>query len=206
LSTGSGSANSLRKSQKRQEECASGGRIMKLCVNELTQEAFSEFGKVLGIPDCEPTIGDDVHQAWIGISDTMGIGQSSGKQITALRIHTNPPCFEKMEKHESSAEAFIPLDGQSVLVVAPADASTESGGPDMSCTKAFLMDGSKGVLMKRGTWHALPWKLTDKATFLVLVDDSIISSNDLNITPVEAVEFEMLSGEKQECGGQAQAN
>ena len=49
----------------------------------------------------------------------MGIGEKPGRQATFLKIHTRPALYDKMEKHESSAEAFIPLQGQSILLVAP---------------------------------------------------------------------------------------
>ena len=59
----------------------------------------------------------------------------------------------------------------------------------MDQARAFLMDGSKGVLMQAGTWHAVPYTLTDVSTYLVLVDPTIIDRNDLHVTPVESVEF-----------------
>lgn len=166
---------------------------MKLRVEELTAEAFSAFGAVLGSRSSDPDISDDVHQVWLGVSDLMGIGASRGRQVTHLRIHTNRDPYNKLEKHETSAEAFIPLLGRSVLVVVPPDATLDSGAPDLKQAHAFYLDGSKGVLLKPATWHALPYLLDGEATFLVLVDDAIIEKGDLHITPVEPIEFD-LSG------------
>jgi ureidoglycolate lyase len=160
---------------------------MQIKVEILTQDAFQSFGRVLGEPeDISPTLSDAVSNVWLGFSDLMGIGEKPGQQATFLKIHTRPGLYDKMEKHESSAEVFIPLQGQSILLVAP---RKEVDRPVMDQARAFLMDGSKGVLMHAGTWHAVPYTLTDVSTYLVLVDPTIIARNDLHVTLVEPIEF-----------------
>jgi ureidoglycolate hydrolase len=165
---------------------------MRIIVEPLTEAAFAEFGHVLGEPaSAAPSIRDQVSDVWLGLSDLMGIGSVPGRQITYLKIHTQPPSYDRIEKHETSAEAFIPLEGRSILLVAPANGTGGVDLPDMRRARAFLMDGSRGILMRRGTWHAVPYKLTDVATYLVLVDDAIIAKQDLHVTPVEPIEFDL---------------
>jgi ureidoglycolate hydrolase len=53
-----------------------------------------------------------------------------------------------MEKHETSAEVFAPMEGKSILLVA---SWKDVERPDMSRARAFLMDGCKGVLLYPGT-------------------------------------------------------
>ena len=167
---------------------------MKIRVEELTEKSFEDFGEVLGESLLkEPNIRDEVSDVWLGLADLMGIGASAGRQVTYLKIHMRPEKYDKIEKHETSAEAFIPLEGRSILMVVPAEAVDSVGRPDMAHVRAFLMDGSKGILMRRGTWHAVPYNLTDVATYLVLVDDAIIDRQDLHVTPIEPVDFD-LSG------------
>lgn len=163
---------------------------MQICVEQLTEEAFLRFGCVLGEPQAaEPTIVDEVSHVWVGISELMGIGRARGRQVTYLKIHGRPQKYDAIEKHETSAEVFIPLEGKSILLVVPAEAIDRVGKPDMTQAKAFLMDGSRGVLLRRGTWHAVPYSLTDVVTYLVLVDDQIIPKQDIIKTPIEPVEF-----------------
>ena len=165
---------------------------MRIRVESLSAGALAEFGRILGEPSTvDPNIRDQVSDVWLGLSDLMGIGSVPGRQITYLKIHTRPAKYEKIEKHETSAEAFIPLEGESVLLLVPADAIDSEGRPDMARARAFLMDGSKGVLLRRGTWHAVPYNLSEVATYLVLVDDAIIEKQDLHITPVEPIEFDL---------------
>jgi ureidoglycolate lyase len=166
--------------------------MMRIHVEPLTAEAFAEFGVVLGEPSgVEPAIRDAVSDVWLGFAGLMGIGARPGMACTYLKIHSVPECSDKLEQHQSSAEAFIPLVGQSILWVVPAEALDAAGIPDLARARAFLMDGNRGVLMRPGTWHAVPYKLTDVATYLVLVDETIIARDDLHVTPVEPVEFEL---------------
>jgi ureidoglycolate lyase len=160
---------------------------LRITVELLTEAAFEPFGRVLGEPASQPpNIVDAVSTVWLGFSDLMGIGAQAGQAATFLKIHTHPPLYDKMEKHDTSAEAFIPLEGRSILLVAPWQ---DVDAPDMHQARAFLMDGCQGVLLHPGAWHAVPYNLTDVATYLVLVDPAIIAKNDLHITPVEPVEF-----------------
>lgn len=167
----------------------------KLKVEELTGPAFEKFGRVLGPGELgDPKISNEWCKAWIGISDLMGLGSVPGKQVTYLRIHARPKTCDQMEMHETSAEGLIPLEGESVLMVVPAEATgARRQTPDMKRARAFHLDGSRGVLMRPGTWHAVPWEITDVATLLVLVDDTLIEKQDLHLTPIEPVTFD-LSG------------
>ena len=160
---------------------------MHISVEPLTESSFAAFGRVLGEPaNLPPDIVDAVSNVWLGFSDLMGIGFQGGQAVTYLKIHTRPERYNEMEKHDTSAEAFIPLEGQSVLLVAPRQ---DTAAPDMGRARAFLMDGSRGVLFHAGTWHAVPYNLSEVATYLVLVDPAIIAKGDLHASPVEPVEF-----------------
>jgi ureidoglycolate hydrolase len=168
---------------------------MYLKVEELTEQSFVTFGCMLGQPASRaPNIVDQISNVWVGFTDLKQIGSKPGKQITYLQVRSRPALFDMIEKHETSAEAFIPLEGTSILLVVPADAVDSSGKPDMCHARAFLMDGSKGVIMHPGTWHAVPYNLTEVASYLVLVDDEIIPKNDIIKCPIEPVEF-VFSGQ-----------
>lgn len=166
---------------------------MRIQVEPLTAARFAPYGRVLGQPsEAAPTIVDAVSDVWLGLSDLMEIGATPGRQITYLAIHTRPARYDRIEKHETSAEAFIPLTGESVLLVLPPGA-VNGAGADMSQARAFLMDGRQGVLLYRGAWHAVPYTLSPPSTYLVLVDDAIIARGDLHVIPIEPIEFD-LSG------------
>ena len=163
---------------------------MKIKVEPLRHEGFEDFGIILGKPEgIAPNISDDISEVWLGMSDLMGIGRNRSKDITFLRIHSKPQKNDKIEKHDTTAEAFIPLKGKSILMMVPAKYTLKNNEPDMKKVRAFLMEGDKGVLLKPGTWHTVPVPISDSADYLVLVDESIVEKDDLNIRTIDPIEF-----------------
>lgn len=163
---------------------------MKIKVEALTEDSFRAYGKVLGRPDENlPDITDAISNVWLGVSGLMDIGHRGGQSVTYLEIHSRPERYDTIERHLTSAEAFIPLRGESVLVVGPAGEEN----PSADSLRAFYLDGSCGVLFPRGTWHAVPYALSDAVTFLVLVDDVSIRNGDIDKRTVEDMAFD-LSG------------
>jgi ureidoglycolate lyase len=165
---------------------------MKIKVKKLTEKSFAEFGVILGEQKGKkPNIKDALSDVWLGFSDLMGIGSKPGRHITYLKIHSKPKINNKIERHCTTAESFIPLEGRSIIMLVSPENTDKNGRPNMKKCKAFLMDGANGILLKPGTWHAVPYPLTKIASYLVLVDDSIIEKNDLNITEIEEVKFDL---------------
>jgi ureidoglycolate hydrolase len=41
---------------------------------------------------------------------------------------------------------------------------------DYSTIKAFILDGTRAINLKKGVWHDLPFLLTEKAEFIVLFE------------------------------------
>jgi ureidoglycolate lyase len=161
---------------------------MKIKVEKLTEKAFATYGKILGKTDSRtPDIQDAISDVWLGVSDLMQIG-TRGNPVTYLRIHARPERYDTIERHLTSAEAFIPLEGKGILLVGPADNIKPLNPNDL---RAFYMDGSCGVLFPKGTWHAVPYKMSDILSFLVLVDDVSIKNGDIDKKTIDNVEFDM---------------
>jgi ureidoglycolate hydrolase len=61
---------------------------------------------------------------------------------------------ELVERHFAVTQAFIPLDGTpSVMVVAAPGGPAEVAVP--GAFRAFAVPGSSGIMLWRGTWHAV---------------------------------------------------
>ena len=62
-----------------------------------------------------------------------------------------------MERHFQVTQAFIPLRGSpSVVALAPpTDPHDRQSIPQPEAVRAFLLDGSKGYVLSKGTWHSL---------------------------------------------------
>ena len=126
-------------------------------VEPLTAAAYAPFGYVLGerpaATQNDVTVG--VIAAFWAERD-FGVGPGGVTQFIWAVYAPSTPQTEHMESHRLTEQAIIPVTGKPILhLVAPpnADPSAADNVPDLSQAKAFLLDGTKGVVMARGTWH-----------------------------------------------------
>jgi ureidoglycolate lyase len=78
-------------------------------------------------------------------------------EMTVCRYLRQPMVFTSLERHLAVTQAFLPLGGVAcAMVVAPPTEGTErDAAPPPESLRAFRMDGGQGVVLWRGTWHAL---------------------------------------------------
>lgn len=152
-------------------------------VEPLTPEAFAPFGRVLAKPDTPTEAADRADlDVWFGISDLMGL-ENKNPIITFLECTRHDLPVNQIERHNRTPEAFIPLEGESVILVAPiSDPQDPNAVPDESELRAFLLDGSAGVFLPRGAWHWAPFPIGESATFLLIFDSDIL--NDIEIREI----------------------
>jgi ureidoglycolate lyase len=111
--------------------------------------AFAPYGHVIEAPDVATTadFGGEKFQAW-------GTDFSADGPVQVMVVHYDPQPLRRLERHVAVSQTFIPLAGQaSVMVVAAPD--VDAGELDPAAVHAFLVPGDVGVLLRRGTWHAL---------------------------------------------------
>jgi ureidoglycolate lyase len=154
----------------------------------LTPEAFAPFGRMIAMPD-RPTEapGRLDLDVWFHVSDLMGL-EGQQPSITFLTVKRHAAPVTQIERHCRTAEFFIPLEGQSVMLVAPASNPDDPDAvPDESGLRAFLLDGSAAVALPRGGWHWAPYPVGDRATFLLIFDRDIL--NDIQIRALPPVQI-----------------
>jgi len=158
--------------------------MAEIKIERLTPEAFAPFGRVLTIPAGVESGALDRPDldVWMGISDLMGL-EKQEPVLTMLKCTRHNLPVNKIERHVTTAEAFIPLEGESVMIVAPvSDPNDPNAMPDESQLRAFILDGSMGVFLPRGSWHWAPFPLRDDATFILLFDKNI--NDDIEIRDI----------------------
>lgn len=161
---------------------------MYLKVERLTAEAFEPFGRVLSRPETPPNAAREDLDAWLGYSDLMGL-EASSPRIAYLHVRRNDCPLNQLERHCQAAEGFFPLEGCSVIIVARcSDPNDGDAVPDERTIRAFLLDGSTGILLPPGSWHWAPYPVTEAATFLLLHGRDIL--DDIQIRPVETCTLE----------------
>ncbi len=111
--------------------------------------------------------------AWMNICDIEGLDAKKASWAF-LTVHRHKSPVTTLERHLRTAEAFIPLEGQSVMVVAPpSDVNNVDAKPDEAMIRAFYLDGSAGIFFPKGAWHWAPFAVSESASFLLLVNGDV---------------------------------
>ncbi len=135
---------------------------------ELNQDDFEPYGEVIGPQKTKPAISEPVIDFWPGVSDLTAADdnyQLNWLEVKGIREFVS----EQMERHTQSSEALIPVQGSSIVVFGLSENMGDPDSPiDYSTVKAFIFDGSKSINIRKGVWHALPFPLSSKSSFIVI--------------------------------------
>ena len=120
-------------------------------IEPLLAESFAPYGQIIA-QGAKPTFSGPHVAGW-----RMKFGAEGPVDVMLNRFAHLPMEFSEMERHFNVTQSFIPLGGSpSVMVVAPPSERKGTGGrPRPDAVRAFYVDGSQGVLLWKGTWHAL---------------------------------------------------
>ncbi len=157
-------------------------KAVVLPVEELTNEAFSPYGSVLDHQKLKPKMNEEVFTFW----DSLAKMDISGKtEIGFLEVISREPEFSEFERHTQTEETFFALEGEVIaLVAAP---SPRQDLPDVGTAKAFRLEAGKGICMREGTWHWLPYPLQESARLLVIFREGT-PDDDLEIKDLAKAE------------------
>jgi len=145
-------------------------KVIELKVERLTVKAFASYGEIIGRTDSKPAVDNDDMSFSPGISN-LELAHKGG-MFSLLDIKRPRPFIcENLERHINCTEALIPLEGQSICVVALSkDMKDPKSVVDLNSAKAFFMDGTLAVNLKIGAWHWLPYPISQKASFVVVFE------------------------------------
>ena len=121
-------------------------------IEPLEAKAFEPFGQIIGRPGVPPIFAGPHVSGW-----RMDFGAEGPIDLMFSRFVFMPMEFSEMERHFNVTQSFIPLGGNpSVMVVAPRTGreGTEAR-PRPATVRAFYVGGTQGILLWKGTWHAL---------------------------------------------------
>ena len=154
---------------------------------ELTPENFAPYGMLI---DLNKACGDKSD----GTIDYWPLYSISAYLPTAgiLEIRKSENCNpDKLERHLLYDEVFIPVDGKGIMPFAPAaDLDNIDAVPDEDTIEAFIVDGSKAMVINKGVWHypAKPF-IGDAMRFFMVVSEEV--ADDLYEKPIGPIEIEL---------------
>lgn len=145
------------------------GRTVQINVEPLTEAAFRPFGQLISASDRSPDFEGVSSDGW------KAHFEADGPTLVMLLSSRNEGLrFTRLERHFGVTQTFIPL-GQVpavVAVAAPTAADDPAAIPAPEDVHGFLIDGSAGYVLKRGTWHSLDrYPLSEQASQIVIITD-----------------------------------
>ena len=147
-------------------------KVHRIKIEPLTAEGFRPFGLVMSAQERPPdeTVDGGLKARW-GVDFHTG-GTIS---VTVNRVAFQGLTFSKMERHFNVTQSAIPLEGPPavVAVAAPTDPDDREAIPGPEKMHAFLIDGTRGYVLGKGTWHSLNRfpLYPDATTFIILSDE-----------------------------------
>jgi ureidoglycolate lyase len=129
------------------------GRTQRVKMELLTEEAFAPFGEVIAARTHSP----DAPMGGVSRGWTVDFQTDGTPRVQVTQTPHTGFTFTKLERHFMHTKVCVPLVGSPavVAVAAPTDPNDPDAIPPPEEVRAFLLDGTKGYMFKRGTWHSV---------------------------------------------------
>lgn len=127
--------------------------IVQIRLEPLTAEAFAPFGQLICARGDDAPIFEAPHlRSWRQEFEVLG-----WTELMYIHYVHRPMAFSAIERHFRVTQTFIPLAGAAsvMAVAAPTDPDDWTSLPEPGQLRAFYVPGTVGLMLWRGTWHAL---------------------------------------------------
>jgi ureidoglycolate lyase len=143
-------------------------RVIDLPLALCTPESFAPFGQVLQLP------GGESQHKWSTTKTWSADFAIDGKmELMFARVSPAPMNFNKMERHFSVTQTFIPLgDTPAITIFAAPTGDANDVPPDPARLRALLVPGNMAIMMYRGVWHSGRYLVKQEpGEFVILTDE-----------------------------------
>lgn len=166
----------------------------RIVIRGLTREAYAPFGWILGsrpVSQNQDYLDGKDLTAWH--EHNFQPGEGGVVEFVWIEYKRGGFSISRLESHRLTEQALIPVSGKPMVHVVcppPDDPLKNHIAPDLDRMMAFLLDGSRGVCMRRGCWHD-HFPLVDQVTYLMVTRRStqvdIQNARETGGTPTETV-------------------
>lgn len=149
---------------------------LQLVATPLTAEAFAPYGQVIVAPV-------DAGRHYYGPT-VVNRRPKAELDFSITTVSASPlPCRLKLfERHEFSAQVFMPLDVVRYLVTVCPD--NGKGRPDTAKAISFIVPADRGICYAAGTWHH-PMMALDRPGRFSIVMWACGDSGDEELVPLD---------------------
>jgi ureidoglycolate lyase len=141
----------------------SGKTIKIIDLENVSKAEFAPYGQIWGREEGEPI---EILENLIYYENNARLDPPFEVVDTGLLI-----CNEKgrhikyFERHPGTTEAFIPIEGECIFVMAPCNRGAK---PEPDKIKAFYLRGTLGVVLPAGNWHWPPIPIGSRVKLLLI--------------------------------------
>ena len=98
----------------------------------------------------------------------MNLELDFGEGTPTMRIFSAPFrefMFDEMSRHLHCCQVFLPLNGKDFIIALapPSDNNDPFAVPDIKRIRAFIVNGSSGIVLHKGCWHVTPFPFCYKS-------------------------------------------
>ena len=141
---------------------------MQLPIQDLTEQAFRPFGKIIDQPDRAQDAQGPGWRWWA--ENALMESEDRPYQIGYLDLTPTELKFDWAERHMRSAELIIPTRGDCLVYVAPPDYPDEPKRmPPLERFQVFRVRAGQAVLLDKGVWHGAPLALDKPLNVIILL-------------------------------------
>lgn len=140
---------------------------LELVIEPLTKESFKEFGDVIETDNSEHFMINNGSTKRYHELAKADVEEQGGNAIISIFVADTleyPLNIKMLERHPLGSQAFIPMLGNSYLVVVAPKGNT----PKVDKIRAFLTNGKQGVNYHKGVWHHPILSLFEGDKFLIV--------------------------------------
>jgi ureidoglycolate hydrolase len=165
-------------------------RTIVLVAEPLTHEAFAPFG---ALPADEGTLHDRAEAEFLLADGAVNYISHARDEVPTGDIGLR---CELLNRHDTHTQTLMPVDADSIIVVAPADVAFDEDG-QLDTVRAFRVNRYECIHLWRGTWHWGPFPLGAASVRLLNVQgrgyprDNGVAELDLQLGAV----FEIDTGD-----------
>lgn len=146
-------------------------------VQPLSRDTFEKYGSFHSMVQMDSErLGPPPVEFYRDILQTDLHGCNPGFSVT--RISPRPLVAEKFEYHSYTGEAFMPVDGDVIIHIAPAG---KKEPVPYEKTEVYLVPKGTMVSMRPGVWHAAPFAAGNEVVHVLVVLPERTYANDCEV-------------------------
>jgi len=142
-----------------------------------TVDSLEGYGYLIGEPDYSVTKGINFYDADVNVTQPADFRGNDDICLNLVSFKPRPLEVKWMEYHTKHTQTFIPLSGRPFYMVLGKPTARRSNGswddscrnlPDPETIQAFEFDGTCGLVMNVGTWHEVPFAISEITHFVCI--------------------------------------